>query len=959
MSSRYSEIDKFLEDIDISSKYDERKYLKEILIELDKNFCFILDSSTLKSKLTSYNFLEKCIFNLWHSFSFNQRKLFSDNELPVVPVFINRLYILFNLYKKNMNKIDLENYIDNILILYINNYKSESYNYLKHCIDYIISNGFSVFEKIDDLYSYIANVYNVSDKLVCEKFDNIKRDLIKKMNFELDSDEIKNEDFLFTIYYKFIKENNLLSDKIIKIFDLLYMYQVYPSNKNFKYIFSAIELIECDNNLLQYQEMLYKEVASIYNKSDEFIKSSISDIVKKLYERIPMENRCELFCTDETNKEESLKITNVLNDFCVPKSHKGYKYIFTAMQIIDKNNKLLCSAVDLYQKIADIHNEQWSNIERCIRTTKNKVYDKMNFEMRQKLFLNNRENEKNPSNEEFIFLIYYDLLKQDNKISNDDIKIVEMLYDFHIYFKNSGFIYIFTAIKMLNNDSSLLDAIGNLYSKIGDCYNDCWQNIERCIRKAKEDSYSKLSDQDKDKFFKKKSSKMPQNQEFLSFLYFEFLNRVTKIEEDDKLLIEFLCKLRIYPTYKGFKYLFSALKIFKDNNCFASVQNLYESIADIYSESWQNIERCILKVKESYFEQLDFKDEIIGVSNSEFLEFIFSKFSDQNSNFKENSMVDNLLNEFCISNINMSAKYISSILTILNSNYLLLENINQLYQQVAGMYGCSVENVKYHLDREKKNSYNRMPKYKRDELFFDDTDDKNINLENNDFLSIIYYWFIKKNNLFDSEDMEIFDVLYQFHIYPSKKGFKYILSALKMIKNDSRLLNLPTELYNKISSLYNSNIKNINSCIELVKHKSYNSLSIPKREELFCENISNIDIDNLKNDEFLFILYYHFVKQSNVVNSDVKIFKLLCDFDILPSDKSFKYLFLGVRFLINDKDKIKSTTELYRKIGSIYNKEWYDIEYIVRMGKSINRGVKKDLVFDDLINKKVKEKVFL
>lgn len=73
------------------------------------------------------------------------------------------------------------------------------------------------------------------------------------------------------------------------------------------------------------------------------------------------------------NREEYIKISELLKEFCIPKHLEGYKMIMSAIKVLSKNPDI--SVIDLYTKVAEMHNSTVSRTERAIRYAIESGYD--------------------------------------------------------------------------------------------------------------------------------------------------------------------------------------------------------------------------------------------------------------------------------------------------------------------------------------------------------------------------------------------------------------------------------------------------------------------------------------------------------------------------------------------------------------------------------------------------------
>lgn len=73
------------------------------------------------------------------------------------------------------------------------------------------------------------------------------------------------------------------------------------------------------------------------------------------------------------NREEYIKISELLKEFCIPKHLRGYQMIMSAIQVLSENPDI--SVIDLYRKVAEMHNSTVSRTERAMRYAIESGYD--------------------------------------------------------------------------------------------------------------------------------------------------------------------------------------------------------------------------------------------------------------------------------------------------------------------------------------------------------------------------------------------------------------------------------------------------------------------------------------------------------------------------------------------------------------------------------------------------------
>ena len=103
------------------------------------------------------------------------------------------------------------------------------------------------------------------------------------------------------------------------------------------------------------------------------------------------------------NREEYIKISELLKEFCIPKHLAGYKMIINAIQVLSENPDI--SVIDLYTKVAEMHNSTVSRTERAMRYAIETGYDNCRMcgidTFKRVCFSNGK-----PSNHEFFKSLY-------------------------------------------------------------------------------------------------------------------------------------------------------------------------------------------------------------------------------------------------------------------------------------------------------------------------------------------------------------------------------------------------------------------------------------------------------------------------------------------------------------------------------------------------------------------------
>lgn len=103
------------------------------------------------------------------------------------------------------------------------------------------------------------------------------------------------------------------------------------------------------------------------------------------------------------NTKEYVKIAELLNEFCIPKHLLGYRMILNAIYILSQNPNI--SVIDLYTKVAKMHNSTVSRTERAIRYAIESGYDNCKMcglDTFKRICYSNGK----PSNNEFLKALY-------------------------------------------------------------------------------------------------------------------------------------------------------------------------------------------------------------------------------------------------------------------------------------------------------------------------------------------------------------------------------------------------------------------------------------------------------------------------------------------------------------------------------------------------------------------------
>lgn len=95
--------------------------------------------------------------------------------------------------------------------------------------------------------------------------------------------------------------------------------------------------------------------------------SNVSDVLEKAYL-----DKTHLLLQSISDEDLKLKISNLINAFSLPSTMKGYDYLIECVKYRIKNiDKNISLSNDIYPYLADLFNEDISNIEKCIRVSVN------------------------------------------------------------------------------------------------------------------------------------------------------------------------------------------------------------------------------------------------------------------------------------------------------------------------------------------------------------------------------------------------------------------------------------------------------------------------------------------------------------------------------------------------------------------------------------------------------------
>lgn len=79
------------------------------------------------------------------------------------------------------------------------------------------------------------------------------------------------------------------------------------------------------------------------------------------------------------------KIYTFLIDIGIPASHNGFNYIHDAIEIVNSSKKKI-KTIDLYKNIANVHDADYTQVERCIRHSVETCFKSGNKEELAKVF---------------------------------------------------------------------------------------------------------------------------------------------------------------------------------------------------------------------------------------------------------------------------------------------------------------------------------------------------------------------------------------------------------------------------------------------------------------------------------------------------------------------------------------------------------------------------------------------
>lgn len=105
------------------------------------------------------------------------------------------------------------------------------------------------------------------------------------------------------------------------------------------------------------------------------------------------------------NPKQYKEIIELLTEFSIPKHLRGYQMIINAIQILSENPDI--SVIDLYTKVAEMHNSTVSRTERAIRYAIESGYDNCKMcglDTFKRICYSNGK----PSNNEFLKSLFFE-----------------------------------------------------------------------------------------------------------------------------------------------------------------------------------------------------------------------------------------------------------------------------------------------------------------------------------------------------------------------------------------------------------------------------------------------------------------------------------------------------------------------------------------------------------------------
>ena len=150
----------------------------------------------------------------------------------------------------------------------------------------------------------------------------------------------------------------------------------------------------------QISEEEIQQLNTILNKLEQLV-----DVVD---ERVVDERGLESEEKESTSIE--VEVTKYLNNFCIPKSIKGYRYLRYAIILrFQKGDKMHSITKELYPAVADNFHTTPGRVERAIRHAIEVSWESGYFEKQHDLFGHSVKKNKKPTNTEFIDTIVDDM----------------------------------------------------------------------------------------------------------------------------------------------------------------------------------------------------------------------------------------------------------------------------------------------------------------------------------------------------------------------------------------------------------------------------------------------------------------------------------------------------------------------------------------------------------------------
>lgn len=350
------------------------------------------------------------------------------------------------------------------------------------------------------------------------------------------------------------------------------------------------------------------------------------DLLRKLkiiYSKNSNNYYCRFYEKLKKSKVDVSEIEKLLQEINIYPNEKIYDYFKLALLKLDEEPLFMFQILNLYEHISNLCNKKIPSVIKAMNNGKNKKWDSISFEQRKKI--SNCSEVQNLGT--FITQLYmYVKNKSFNNIDFLEKNFEEVIFKLNITPNYEGYYYLFDILNyVLLNGMETLEDTSKIYEHIAKLYNIDTNLVKRNLGTVKKIWRSSLGNEIKCNFFPDENLK---NRDFLVIVYFEFIKKIVKEYDQNYTIIQMLYEMYIWPSNKGCKYIFSALKLLMhDENFIDSVTAMLSKVGDAYNVSYENVEKNIRILKKYSWNHIDlskkkelFKTDILPKNSS----FIYS-----------------------------------------------------------------------------------------------------------------------------------------------------------------------------------------------------------------------------------------------------------------------------------------------------------------------------------------------